>query len=55
MISFLSAGTSFYLFLVKCCRNDVSNVSAQDTVGSADGVLGEDKEVCFSYCNLNVS
>lgn len=24
--------------------NDVSNVSAQDTVGSADGVLGEDKE-----------
>ena len=51
----MSAGTSFYLFLLKCCRNDVNNVSAQDTVGSADGVLGEDKEVCFSHCDLNVS
>jgi pre-mRNA-processing factor 40 len=55
LISFLSGATIFYLFLVKCCRNDANNVSAQETVGSADGVPVEDKEVCFSHFSLNIS
>jgi len=32
----------------KYCRNDTNNDSAQDTLGSADGVPAEDKEVHFS-------
>jgi len=34
----------------KCCRNDTNNDPAQDTLGSADGVPAEDKEVHFSHC-----
>ena len=41
----------FHFECGKYCRNDVSN-EAQDTLGSADGVPVQDKEVHFSYISF---
>ncbi|KAG5089690.1 hypothetical protein JHK86_002302 [Glycine max] len=44
----------WHVIFIECgkyCRNDVSN-EAQDTLGSADGVPVQDKEVHFSYISF---